>query len=93
MWFKKICTWIENAWNNFEYYVAAVAPEFKTKIIAFLGAIGNGAALMQGYLSGLPMGAYVTAENVIIANIVLFTLSYWLRGIGDRVEARGVPNA
>jgi hypothetical protein len=48
------------------------------------------AALLQGYVTGLPITQAIDAKVVLIINVVLFSLAYWLRGLGDRVEAREI---
>ena len=83
-------TWIETEWGKFEAWVAGWYPTAKTKIIAALGSIGSMAALLQNYVSGLPISEVIDAKAVLIVNVVLFTLAYWLRGLGDRVEAREI---
>ena len=85
-------TTIKNAWAKFEAWVASWMPGFKTMSVAVLGVIGNIAALGQDYLTQLTgLGSNViTGSKVAVASIVLFTLAFWLRGIGDRTASRGL---
>lgn len=77
-------TWLKNAWNSFEAWVASWIPGLKTDIVTGLGALGSVAALGQEYLTGLPNSTFMTGTQMAIASTVLFTLAFWLRGIGDR---------
>ena len=89
---SSIWTGITNAWASFEAWVASWFPGFKTIMVTILGVIGNAAALGQDYitqLTGLPNNV-VTGSKVAVASIVLFTLAFWLRGIGDRTVSRGL---
>jgi hypothetical protein len=90
MWLKSLCTWIETKWATFEAWVASWAPGAKTRIVSGLGALGMAAASMQEYISGLTglPGNVVSGTQIAVTSLVLFTLAFWLRGIGDRVQAR-----
>lgn len=90
MWFKTAVLWIEDKWVKFEADVARWYPAAKTKVVAALGSLGSLAALLQGYVSGLPISELIDAKIVLGINIVLFTLAFWLRGLGDRVAAREI---
>lgn len=70
--------------NAFQDWVANTLPGWKTKFTVALGAIGNAAFVAKDYLGGLPLGEYLTTRNLTIANVVLFTLAYWFRGLGER---------
>lgn len=88
--FSNIWTGIKADWAAFEAWVASWWPGAKTKIVTALGAIGSLAAMGQDYLTqltGLPSNT-ITGTKIAVASFVLFTLAYWLRGIGDRVTAR-----
>lgn len=80
--------WIKNAWDSFEAWVHSWFPGFKTYITTGLGVIGSAAAVLQQYVTGLPITHYITAETMAIASAALFTLSFWFKGMGDRVDAR-----
>lgn len=77
---------IKDLWNRFETWVAGWMPGFKTNIVTGLGAVGSAAALGQEYLTGLPTTTFMTATQMSIATLVLFTLAFWLRGIGTRTK-------
>ena len=81
MWLQ-IKTW----WTQFENWVASWLPGLKTKITVALGFLGNTAYVLKDYISGLPIGEYFNTTNLLILNMVLFTLAYWFRGLGDRED-------
>lgn len=94
MWLKTACVWIETKWASFEAWVASWAPGAKTRIVSGLGVLGTAAASLQDYISGLTglPGNVVSGTQIATASLVLFTLAFWLRGIGDRVTARAASN-
>ncbi len=92
MWFKNTCLWIEDKWAKFEAWVASWMPGLKTKIVSGLGAVGGLAAYLQEYISGLPLNKFMTGTQIALASAVLFSLTFWFRGLGDRVNAR-VPGS
>lgn len=77
-------------WKSLEGVVASVYPKAKTEFVAFLGIVGDLAYMGQDYLTQLTglNSNVITGSKVVIANIVLFSLAFWLRGIGDRVADR-----
>ncbi len=96
MWLKTIVTSIETAWTTFESWVARVTPGIKTKLATGLGALGSVGAMGQQYITQMPLTKFITAEQIAAASLVLFTLAFWFRGIGDRVQTRdiqGTPKA
>lgn len=80
--------WISDTWAKFEGWVNGWFPGAKTYIMTGLGAVGSIAAYMQEYVTGLPVTKYITAETLTLISAGLFTLSFWFRGLGDRVDAR-----
>ena len=84
-------TWtgIKADWNAFESWVASWMPGLKTKVVSGLGALGSLAAVGQEYITGLPLSEFMTGTQIAIATAVLFTLTFWLRGISSRV---GTPS-
>ena len=78
--------WLKDKWTSFEAWTASWFPGLKTKITVALGFLGNTAYVLKDYLSGLPIGEYINTTNLLIANMVLFTLAYWFRGLGERTE-------
>ena len=80
-------TWLKKTWQKFETWLYKWWPGAKTKIITGLGSLGMTAAALQEYVTGLPLTKYITAETLSIITAVLFTLSYWFRGMGARVQA------
>lgn len=91
MWLKNTISWINDKWISFEAWMASWAPGAKTRLVTGLGALGSVAGYAQQYITGLPVTKFVTAEQITIATAVLFTLAFWFRGLGDRVEERVVP--
>jgi hypothetical protein len=81
---KALWTKVNNLWDRFEGWVASILPGLKTKAVVALGFLGNTAFVLKDYLSGLPLGSYINLNTLLIANMVLFTLAFWFRGLGDR---------
>jgi hypothetical protein len=82
MWTK-----IKNAWNAFHNWCAKIAPGVKTFIVTALGLLGNGAAFAQEYVTGIPLDKFATAEQIMIVNVILFTLAFWFRSLANRTTA------
>ncbi len=78
--------YLNNKRDQFEAWVATWLPGLKVKIVSTLGVIGSVAALLQEYVTGLPLGTLVSPTNLVIANIVLFTLAYWFKRLADKDE-------
>lgn len=77
--------WIKEKWNSFQDWVSSWFPGLKTKAVVVLGALGNLAAVITEYMAGLPsLTQYVTERNLLIANVVLFTMAFWFRGLTNR---------
>lgn len=85
---SSIWTWIKEKYAAFEAFLVRTAPGVKTKIVVGLGAIGNGAAALQGYITGIPTNKFVTGEQIAIGTFILFTLAYWFKDMGTRVATR-----
>lgn len=79
---------LKSAWAKFEAWVASWMPGLKTHIITGLGVVGSFAGVLQEYVSGLPLSTFMTGTQVLFVTGVLFSLAFWLHGIGDRVDAR-----
>lgn len=79
-------SWLSNTWSKFETWVASWMPGFKTKTVTALGALGTAAAVLQGYVSGLPLEKFMNATQIAIASAVLFSLAYWFRSLADKAE-------
>jgi len=56
-------------------------PGIKTRVTAGCGIIGSAAALLQNYVSGLPLDKIIDVKTVLIINVVLFSLAYWFRSL------------
>jgi hypothetical protein len=83
---SSIWTSIKNTWNWFEGEVAKIMPGLKTYLVTFLGALGSFAAVMQEYISGLPLSEFMTGTQVAIATTVLFTMAFWFHNLSDRTN-------
>lgn len=76
--------WLNAKRNAVQDWFASWLPGFKTRIVTVLGFLGSTAALLQEYITGLPIAELVTPTNLLIANMVLFTLAFWFRGLANR---------
>lgn len=56
-------------------------PGFKTKIVSALGVVGSTAALLQEYVSGIPLAALLGVTEALLVSVVLFTLTFWFRSM------------
>jgi hypothetical protein len=83
---SNIWTDIKTAWNWFEAQVAKIMPGLKTYIVSGLGAIGSLAAVLQEYITGLPLNEFMTGTQVAVATTVLFTLAFWFHNMSDRTN-------
>lgn len=70
--------------DQFEAWVASWLPGMKTKIIAGLGAVGMAAAVLQEYITGLPIESLVTPTKLAMINAGLFTMAYWFKRLADK---------
>lgn len=80
--------WLSKQWASFEAWVHSWFPGFKTQAVNSVGVIGAGSAAAYEYIVGLPETKYLSKEALTITAAVLFTLSFWFKNMGDRVEAR-----
>lgn len=70
-------------WTRFNLWMASLMPGLKTKLVTGLGAIGSAAAMLQGYITGLPLDKLLSATQLLVLAFVLFTLAFWFRGLTD----------
>jgi len=87
-WIKTLKESVKDKWSKFEAWVNGWFPGAKTYITTGLGVIGSAAAYLQQYVTGLPVTKYITAETMALVTAGLFTLSFWFRGLGERVQER-----
>lgn len=80
-------TWLTNAWAGFEAWVYSWMPGWKHFIVTGLGFIGSTAAVLQTYVTGLPLDKLMTATQVAVATIVISLLALWFGNMGNRVNA------
>ena len=80
--------WIKNKWAAFECWLDCLLPKVKVKLVTLGGMIYSAAVALQGYFQGLPLDKIVNPTTLLISNVVLFTLIFWLRNIGERVAER-----
>ena len=79
--------WIKKTWDKFHNWCAKVAPGVKTFLITALGGLGSLGALGQQYITGIPLDKFATAEQILIVNIVLFSMAFWARALSNRETA------
>lgn len=77
-------SWIKDKWNRFQDWVATWMPGFKTKLISGLGAVGMAAGVLQEFITGLPLSTFMTATQIAIVGVVLFSLTFWFRQLANR---------
>jgi hypothetical protein len=73
---------LKKGWDGFNNWAAKVAPGMKTKVTTGLGALGSAAAMGQQYFTQAPLTQYIAAEKIMLIGLILFTLSFWFRGLG-----------
>lgn len=77
---------IKEVYGKFECWVHSWFPGLKTKAMLLLGTVGNGAAVLQGFFTGLPTFKYITPEMLGMISMALYVLAFWFQGMGDRVK-------
>lgn len=87
-------TWekIKAGWAWFELQCNKLAPGFKTILVNGVTAVGTSATAIAAYLKDVPAEQVFNAKYVAIALFVVSTLSWWLHGLGDRVDSRTQEN-
>lgn len=75
--------WVKNLWVKFNTWLAQFMPGWKTQIVNGIGLVGSGAAVMHDYVTQLPLDKFVTANQIAIVGIVLFTLAFWGRHLAN----------
>ena len=90
MWnlLKNMWSGTKELWARFEAWVASWVPGLKTKLVSLFTAVSGAAAMFAEYLKTVDLSYLVNAKTLAISMIVLGTLTFWLKGIGERVEAR-----
>lgn len=88
MWetIKSPFLWLQNKWLKFEQWVASWAPGAKTQLVTALGVVGEGAALGQEYITGIPLDKFISGTTVTLISVGLFTLAFWFRRL-TKVQA------
>lgn len=71
--------YIKRPFTDMYEWVASRLPGWKTKIVTALGALGMTAALLQEYISGIPLGEFITSAHLAMVNAGLFTLAFIAR--------------
>jgi hypothetical protein len=74
---KKIWREVKRPFIQFHEWIKSIAPGVKTKTILFLGWVGSTAALMQEFVSGLPLSQIVGVTEAVIISAVLFSIAFW----------------
>lgn len=78
---SRIWNVIKKPFVSIHEWLKGKMPGFKTKLVAGLGALGSLAALLQEYVSGLPLNQLLGVTETLIVSAVLFTLAFWFRGM------------
>lgn len=86
-------THLKTWFNSFEAWVNTWMPGFKTIVVTCLGAIGSTAALLQTYITQLPLEKFASATQIAIGTLVVSLLALWFHGLGDRVDTREQASA
>lgn len=76
--------WIKDKYNRFNNWCATWMPGFKTYIVTGLGAVGSAAGILQEYVTGLPLDKFMTATQISVATVALFSLAFWARTLSNR---------
>lgn len=80
-------TWLNNERHKFNDWVASKIPGWKTNITAAIAFVGNAAFAFQSYIQEIPVEfiqKYVTGDTLVIFNLVLLSLIFWFRTLGNR---------
>jgi hypothetical protein len=86
-WFKTAYQWLVDKWTSFEAWVYEWMPGFKTKLIAFIGIVGNAAVVLQDYITQVPLNKFVNETQLAVIGIVLFTLAFWFKRLSDNYSS------
>jgi hypothetical protein len=86
--FSNLWAGTKELWDRFEAWVAGWVPSLKTKLVSAATVVAGASSLFAEYLKTVDLSYLVNAKTLSITMIVLGTLTFWLRGLGDRVEAR-----
>lgn len=78
--------WIKEKYQAFEAWVYSWFPGFKTRFVTAMGALASFSALAMEYVKGLQIEQFVTSKTMALISAGLFTLSYWLSNMGQRVK-------
>lgn len=81
---KKAWSWIKDKWNQFNDWLASFMPGLKVKILTGIGMVGTAAGVLQEFVTGLPLSVFLSATQVAIVTLVLFSLTFWARILTSR---------
>lgn len=81
---SQVWSTVKSIWSEFEAWVASWMPGFKTYLATGIGAVGSLAAILQEYITGLPLSEFMTGTQVAFLTTILFTLAFWFHNIGNR---------
>lgn len=79
--------YLKDKWNKFECWVHTWFPGIKTKAVLLMGTVGQGAALLQEFFSGLPTADFISTKTLSLISLALFVLAFWFKNMGERVDA------
>lgn len=80
--------WLKDKWSKFEAWVNSWFPGLKTYIVTGMGAVASTASVLQDYITGLPLEQFISSKTLALVSAGLFTLSFWFKNMGNRVDAR-----
>lgn len=84
---KHDVAWVKNKWLKFEaWFNEKIVPGLKVKIVNALTGLGVAATAAAAYMQQVPLDKIISADKLAILLVVVTSLSYWLRGIGDRTK-------
>jgi hypothetical protein len=78
---KKVWEFIKRPFVAIHEWLKERMPGLKTKLVAAAGAISSAAALMQEYITGIPLAQLLGVTEALIVSTVLFTLAFWFRAM------------
>lgn len=78
---------IKEYWNRFEAWVHSWFPGVKTKATLVMGMVGESAAVLQDFVTGLPTADFISTKTLSLISLALFVLAFWFKNMGERVEA------
>lgn len=79
---------MKQIWYDFEAWVASKLPSWKTKALQLGSLVYAGGVAVQGAWNESGIAQVVESKTLLIVMAVINMLTFWLRGLSTRVEAR-----